>query len=77
MTPEPETTWTVERVRDELPDIRVLFDDDIVPGQLSGRYVDHAQVFFRNGHRTTTSVEVSWPCIVRLLNTNTALHVPK
>ena len=69
---EVQTDWTIERVKEDLPEIQVMFKtssgQDVSVGQVTGRELDCAVVYYRDGHRTTARVEAAWSTLVRLLN---------
>lgn len=65
--------WTVERVKDELPDMPVLYQGKVYQGQLRGRKMDFPKVYFTvNGHEL--NAEWSWQTIVNCLNNGGSLR---
>jgi hypothetical protein len=70
----PSGPWTVARVKDELPDVRVsgMWGSNI-PATVRGRRLAMARVHFRIGGQPY-SVEYAWNTIVTALNTGQPLR---
>lgn len=69
--------WTVEQVKEELPNIRVQIAGKpavIVTGYVRGRKLRHARVHYQHGIQAY-NCEASWPCIVRCLNEDKPLTI--
>lgn len=67
------TLWTPERVREELPDVKVRLADrkTVVTCNVRGRRNDFATVFFPDDRRE----EYAWATIARSLNNGTPLQL--
>ena len=60
--------WTVEKVKDELPDVRVQVNKTLIlDGRIAGRKLDFASVMFVNNGVMATC-QFSWKTIVDCLN---------
>lgn len=71
-TAEPEQQeWTVERVKDELPDVKVKEGKAIKTAQVRGRKLQFAQVRWEENKH----VEVAWETIARCLNLDVPITV--
>ena len=66
--------WTIEKVKSELPDVKVKIDGKIYTGEVRGRLNDFATVtvFFLS---PGTMFTYSWETITRALNNNKPLLV--
>ena len=69
--------WTVARVKDELPDVKVMVgprqNNAIVTGQVRGRKMDFPRVYFTvNG--IENSAEWAWQTIADCLNNDRPLR---
>ncbi len=69
-------TWTIERVKAELPDVRVSMPDgQVVDAMISGRLEEYPMVSPHGGWpRSAAMIDagavVSWSTIVHCLNAN-------
>ena len=65
--------WTVESVKEKLPDVRVqLTDGTVVRGEVVGRLLPFAYVYCGTLPWTT---EVAWETLVRCLNTGQPISI--
>jgi hypothetical protein len=73
MNSKPATTqWTIEKVKDKLPDIKVETPSGrILVGHVRGKKLQFASVWTEEGH----CCEASWWTIANCLNTNSALRM--
>lgn len=71
------TLWDAEKVREELPDVRVkLSSGKIVVGQVKGRELEfaHVIVYLEDGY-VNRNVEVAWSTIADCLNRGSAIII--
>lgn len=72
---EEKDTWTAERVKDELPDVKVkLKSGKTVTGKVSGRKNQFANVVVKTGDGDITE-EFAWTTLARALNNNTSVTI--
>lgn len=64
--------WTADSVREQLPDVRCLFDGREYPGTVRGRKLEFAQVHINNG---PLHCEFTWSAIAHSLNRNAPLNM--
>jgi hypothetical protein len=66
--------WTVEMVKEELPDVKVKhpFSNTIVTGAVRGRKNQFATVYYGDGAQACSN-EYAWETIVHALNNDTPL----
>ena len=62
--------WTEAEVRDELPDVQVLWGGAVHRGRLGGRKLRFATAHFAGGYRA----EWPWSAVVRSLNSGEPLR---
>ena len=71
--------WTIDRLKDALPDVPVRLGNGVQHGQVSGRYDRFATVTVscpcsqRQQPSWTIRLEVAWSTLVRVLNTGSAV----
>lgn len=64
---EDKSNWTAEKVRQELPDVKIVYNNNTHMGYVRGRRNIFASVFFyANGH--PLECECSWETIANCLN---------
>ena len=71
--------WTIEKVKNELPDIKINHHGKIIKGQIKGRklkfpivyYLRHNNLPFHDGHE----IMVSWETVVDVLNHDRAIQI--
>lgn len=66
--------WTIARVKDELPDVPVLYQGKVYKGQLRGRKMDFPRVYFVVDGKHAFDAEWSWQTIVDCLNNGGSLR---
>ncbi len=65
--------WTEDKIRDELPAVRVLAESGTFDGTLSGRLNDFATVTFRVSG-IPVSADWAWSTVVNALNNGRPLR---
>ena len=65
-------TWTVARVKEELPDVQVMHHGKVVTMQVRGRKLGFA--FVSTFMDTSVSLEYAWSTVARSLNTGRPLR---
>ncbi len=60
--------WTIQEVKEGLPDIKVRDGKQVLPAQLRGRELPFPVVVW--GDRMQYKAEVAWETVVHCLNTN-------
>ena len=63
-------TWNVTKVKDELPDVKVKFNNKISLWRTRGRKNQFAGLY---DPITNISIEAAWETIVNVLNNDTAI----
>lgn len=63
--------WTVERVKEELPKVKVRVNGIVVEANVSGRKLAFTKVWTKENHE---GWEYSWAAIVRSLNDDRPLR---
>ena len=79
ISPAQPKEWTVEDVRQNLPDLNVLYGGRVYRGHVSGRRSRFATVWARVGPKTGTFAVVeatySWEAVARALNGQRSLSL--
>lgn len=66
------TNWTVGKVKEELPHVKVSYNGAIHKGVVLGRKLPFAHVTIRQGN-SHSSAEFAWETVVHCLNEDKAL----
>jgi len=73
--PETNTPWTAERVREELPDVRVSYNGTESIGCVRGRLNPFATVGTKHPTGANMSAEFSWDSVAWALNHDRILYL--
>lgn len=65
--------WTVEKVKEELPPVKVLVNGKVYAGEIRGRKLDFPTVFF-NVNGMEVRGKWAWSTICNCLNNNKPLR---